>query len=89
MNPARFEAFSEAYVAAVLASVEELRLDLAGKPVGVYALDSTLVMIGMIQEKGLQSVEHYVLNRRAFPRTANALGVEPTTNALQAYFDGA
>lgn len=90
MNPDRLTAFSEAYVVAVLAAVVDLGPHLAGKTAQVFALDSALIMLAMIQDKGIESVAHYVLNTRggALDRTAVALGISPGVKSLQNYLEG-
>ena len=88
VNEARFDAFADAYVVAVLAAVTDLGPYLCGKTVEVFALDSALIMLAMVQDKGMESIEHYTLNRVAFPRVAETLGIEPTTKALQRYLEG-
>ena len=90
MNQERFDTFAEAYVVAVLAAVVELGPHLAGKTVQNYALDSALIMLGMVGDGGLDKIEHYVINTRggAFRRTAETLGVDPTVKALQHYLEG-
>lgn len=90
MNPDRFDAFAEAYVVAVRDAVTDLSPHLCGKTVEVFALDSALIMLAMLQDKGIQSIEHYVLNTRggAFRRTAEQLGIDPSAKALQHYLEG-
>jgi hypothetical protein len=90
MNPARLTAFQDAYAPAVLRAVVDLNLHRSGRSPQEYALDAALAMLDTIERRGVEAVEHYVINTRggAFRHTAEALGVEPTARALQGYLEG-
>ena len=90
MNPSRFEAFSEAYVVAVLEVVVELGVCPTGQTPQDYALGASLAMLDLIQRGGIEAAKHYILNARggAFYRTAKTLGVGSSPEALQHYLDG-
>ena len=90
MNPSRFQSFADAYAPAVLAAVVDLGPYLGGRTAQEYALNICLAMLGTIQTHGVSAVEHYVFNTRggAFRRTAETLGIDPSTRSLQDYLEG-
>jgi hypothetical protein len=90
MNPDRLQPFAEAFAPAVLQAEVDLSVHMVGKTPQQHALDTTLLMLDMIQAGGIDSVSHYVIVTRggALRRTAESLGIDNTTRALQDYLDG-
>ena len=78
VDPARLQAFAEAYAPSVRQAVDQLRSWTGDLSKDDYAVAMTVEMVAAVERAGIAGIEHYYLNTKggALRLTASALGVE-------------
>lgn len=90
MNPARLQAFAEAYAPAVMQAHLNLGPSMYKESPAEYALSATMGMLSALERAGVEGIAGYVLNTKggALAMACQVLGFEYTVRALEDYLDG-